>query len=154
MRRILAPLLFVICAQAAPAQGDSDKIRDLIQTYTRSISLADTNLASQIWSHAPEITFIHPAGNEHGFEEVKHDVYEKLMGGLFSERTLTARDVSVHVYGDTAWAEFNWSFVAKLRSDGSTARTEGRETQIYRKEGGRWRIVHIHYSGPATAPPQ
>ena len=154
MPRVLAPLLFLFCPLAARAQTDSDKIRDLIQTYTRSISLADTNLASQIWSRSPEVTFIHPTGNEHGFEEVKRDVYQNLMGGLFSERVLTARDVSVHVYGDTAWAEFNWSFVAKLRKDGSTARTEGRETQIYRKEGGGWRIVHIHYSGPPAAPPQ
>ena len=41
------------------------------------------------------------------------------MGETFSERKLTAKDISVHVYGGCAWAEFNWDFVAKVRKDGS-----------------------------------
>jgi ketosteroid isomerase-like protein len=65
---------------------------------------------------------------------------------------LTVRDVTVHVYGDSAWAEFYWRFVAKLRSNGSTVVTDGRETQIYRKvDRDRWALVHVHYSGmPVT----
>lgn len=54
-------------------------------------------------------------------------------------------------YGDTAWSEFYWDFAAKLRKDGSPLVTHGRETQIYRKEQARWRLVHVHYSGmPVT----
>jgi len=35
---------------------------------------------------------------------------------------------------------------------GSSLTTRGRETQIYRKERGQWRLVHVHYSGmPVTA---
>ena len=74
-------------------------------------------------------------------------MYNKLMGGTFLERQLTPKDISVHVYGDTAWSEFNWDFVAKVRKDGSPFRSRGRETQIYHREDGRWRIVHVHYSG-------
>jgi ketosteroid isomerase-like protein len=73
------------------------------------------------------------------------------MGETFSERKLSIKDVSIHAYGDTAWAEFYWDFAAKLRKDGSPLATHGRETQIYRKEEGRWRLVHVHYSGmPVT----
>ena len=50
----------------------------------------------------------------------------------FSERKLTPREISVHVYADTAWVEFFWRFEAQAQKDGSKAVTEGRETQIYR----------------------
>ena len=73
------------------------------------------------------------------------------MGETFSERKLNVTDIVVHAYPDMAWAEFNWNFVAKLRSDGSTLTSRGRESQVYRKTDGRWRLVHVHYSGmPVT----
>jgi len=73
------------------------------------------------------------------------------MGGMFSERKLTAHDVSVQVLGDAAVAEFYWDFVAKFRKDGSPISTHGRETQVYRKTSDGWRLVHVHYSGmPVT----
>ena len=69
-----------------------------------------------------------------------------VMGGMFSERKLTPRDIHVHVYGDSAWAEFNWHFIATQRKDGARVQTDGRETQVYRKSGNRWVLVHVHYS--------
>ena len=69
------------------------------------------------------------------------------MGDMFSERKLTITDIAIRVYGDAAWAEFNWDFVARLKKDGSPLNTKGRETQIYRKEPAGWRLVHVHYSG-------
>jgi len=117
----------------------------------QSIDEADTALASQVWSDSPEVSFIHPLGHEHGFEQIKQSVYRRLMGDTFSERKLITRDISAHVYGDTAWAEFYWDFAAKFRKDGPPVTTHGRETQVYRKEQGRWRLVHVHYSGMPVA---
>src|SRR5437867_1650880 len=164
MQKRLRPLMFVILvivlalfsARPASAQAgledESEKIRTIIKQYEKSVSDADTTLASQIWSLTADVTFIHPGGHEHGWEEIKRNLYEKLMRDLFSERKLSASDISIHVYKDAAWAEFNWVFVAKLRSDGSPVRTEGRETQVYQKTERGWRIVHVHYSGMLAAP--
>jgi len=128
-----------------------EEIKSLITKYTQSVDDADTNLASQVWCNSPEASFIHPLGHEHGFEQIKENVYNKLMGGMFSERKLTAHDVSVQVLGDAAVAEFYWDFVAKFRKDGSPISTHGRETQVYRKTSDGWRLVHVHYSGmPVT----
>ena len=76
----------------------------------------------------------------------------KFFGSSFSERKLTVRDVSIHVNGETAWAEFYWHFTAKQGKDGLAVQTDGRETQIYDKVGNRWQLVHVHYSGPAMTP--
>jgi ketosteroid isomerase-like protein len=146
-------------ASAAPQTTgpatDTEAIRAIIAKYAQAVDDADTNLAAQIWSASPDVTFIWPLGREHGFDQIKRDVYEAAMGGMFSERKLSIHDISVHVYGDTAWSEFDWDFTAKLKKDGSPVTTHGVETQIYRKEAAGWRLVHVHYSAmpaPQAAP--
>ncbi len=129
------------------ANSDEMAIRRLIDAYAKSVSAADTTLAATIWAQTPGISFIHPRGHEHGWEAIKVNVYEQLMGQTFSERKLLVKDLTIHCYGDTAWAEFYWDFAAKLRKDGAPLTTHGRETQIYRKLGDTWRLVHVHYSG-------
>ena len=133
------------------SNADTGAIRDLIEKYAKSVDAADTALAAEVWLDSPDVSFIHPLGHEHGFEQIKQNVYTRLMGGMFSERKLSAHDVSIHVLGDAAWAEFYWDFAAKVRKDGSPLTTHGRETQLYEKVQGRWRLVHVHYSGmPVT----
>jgi ketosteroid isomerase-like protein len=141
-------------ALSGPAAGRGQDVQDiqrLIAAYAESIDRADSALAKQVWSDAPEVSFIHPLGEERGFAQVEQNFYGRLMGGKFSERRLTVKDVSIHVYGDAAWSEFDWDFMAKARSDGAQVHTQGRETQVYRKEHGRWRLVHVHYSGVPVA---
>src|SRR5215831_1260018 len=138
-------------SNAANGESSSEEIKDLIAKYGKSIDEADAGLALQVWWDSPEASFIHPLGHERGFEQIKENVYKRLMGGMFSERKLSGHDVTVQVLGDAAVAEFYWDFVAKLRKDGSPIATHGRETQVYRRMLDGWRLVHVHYSGmPAT----
>jgi len=151
--RVLVLLFSVVlaAAQNSGAQADVDSIQHLIAEYAKAVDSADVTLVKQIWSSSPDVSFIHPLGHEHGLDQVAQNVFGHLMGDTFSERKLSIRDVSIHAYGDTAWAEFYWDFAAKFRKDGSPLATHGRETQIYRKEQGQWRLVHVHYSGmPVT----
>ncbi len=106
-------------------------------------------LAAQVWSTTPDVSFVHPRGTEHGWEEVARDFYGKAMG-LFSERRLRLLgDARVRVYGDTAVSEFEWDFVARS-SIGESVHTTGRESQVFvnQGDGNGWRLVHVHYSGP------
>jgi len=65
-------------------------------------------------------------------------------------RNLEISDVSVHVYSEAAWAEFNWDFSAMRRKEGSSVSFHGTETQIYRKNHDGWCLVHVHYSALPT----
>ena len=134
------------------AQNTSDaEVRKKVFQYAQSIDAADTSLAAQVWLDSPDVSFIHPLGHEHGFDQVKQNVYKHLMGDTFSERNLSPRDISVHIFRDCAWVEFYWDFAAKFRKGGSPITTHGRETQVYWKTKEGWRLVHVHYSGmPAT----
>src|SRR5260370_10632353 len=102
--------------------------------YAKTFEGVVTVFAAEVWLDSPDVSFIHPLRHEHGFEQIKQNVYMHLMGDTFSERKLSVHDVSVHVYGYAALAEFYCDFTAKCRKDGSPLATHGRETQLYRKE--------------------
>ena len=148
-------ILILLSAFAAACHGQTDQaaIEKQIQKYTAAADAADPKLAAEVWSNTDDVSFIHPQGHEHGWEQVK-TFYLDRMGAPFSQRKLTVHDVKIHVMGDVAWAEFYWHFTATLRSDGRILHTDGRETQIYRKPAGhRWELVHVHYSGPPVTSP-
>ena len=129
---------------------EADRIRQLIANYAAAVDAADVRLAGQVWDNSPDVTFIHPLGEARGWTQVQA-FFTGIMGGMYSERKLTPRDIQVHVYGDAAWAEFNWHFVATQKKDGAQVQTDGRETQIYHRAGNGWVLVHVHYSAMATA---
>jgi ketosteroid isomerase-like protein len=153
---VFVPILLLLvlrCAVNAQMAGaDEEQIRGVLQKYATSVDNADVALAAEIWSHDPGVTFIHPLGTEHGFKQIADDVYIGIMGNMFSKRELILRQPAVHIYGDAAWAEMTWTFHATTQA-GPEITTEGRETQVYHREDGVWRIVLVHYSGPPTAMP-
>ena len=149
---LIAPTCFCLKAETAPAP-DVKAIRDLLERYVQAVDTVDLSLLSEIWSHSSDVSFVYPLGEEHGFDAIEHHVFKDVMGGMFSRRDFRTRSVTIHVNGNAAWSEFHWVFHATMRTDGSVMTTTGVETQIYRKEGTRWRLVHVHYSEdrhPAT----
>jgi ketosteroid isomerase-like protein len=150
--RILLVAIALLIPASAPAQEDTgpapdvEVIHHLIERYTKAVDTVDLNLLSQIWSHSPEVSFIYPLGEEHGFDAIEQHVFKNVMGSMFSARDLETHGVAVHVNGNAAWSEFHWVFRATMRKDGSAVTTHGVETQIYRKQAGKWRLVHVHYS--------
>lgn len=131
------------------AAGDVAAIHTLIGEYAQAVDTGDLKLLERVWSRSAEDSFIYPLGEEHGFEAIEQHVFVDVMGGMFTKRDLEVQKVEVHVEGDAAWSEFHWVFHATMRKDGSAVTTRGVETQVYRKEAGEWRLVHVHYSEAA-----
>lgn len=153
-RMLLAAIICLTPAFATAQTGaerDAAAIRHLIEQYTKAVDTVDLNLLSQVWSHSPEVSFIYPLGEEHGFDAIEQHVFQNIMGDMFSARDLQVRDVKIHVSGNTGWAEFHWTFHAVMRKDGSAVTTHGVETQVYRGESRKWRLVHVHYSEDSPA---
>jgi ketosteroid isomerase-like protein len=150
LRFVIGLLLFVPCWPQQHPVTAADQIRKLIADYAAAVDAADVKLAGQVWDQSPDVSFIHPLGHAHGWGEVQ-GFFTDVMGGMFSDRKLTPRDVKVHVYGDSAWSEFYWHFTATQKKDGARVQSDGRETQVYRKTGSRWVLVHVHYSAMPTS---
>ena len=80
---------------------------------------ADTKIGATVWSPTPDVSFIEPRGCEKGWDQIAEVFYVKTMGELFTKRTLkVVGDANIQVYGNAAVVEFNWDFVALLRSNG------------------------------------
>ena len=111
-RTLLAAILCLMPAFAA-AQTNTGPGRDvaaihhLIEQYAQAVDTVDLNLLSQIWSHSPEVSFIYPLGEEHGFDAIEQQVFQNIMGGMFSARDLETRGVEVHVNDNAGWSEFH-----------------------------------------------
>jgi ketosteroid isomerase-like protein len=159
LTRILFAAILCLISACAVAQTDTGPAPDvraihrLINQYTKAVDTVDLKLLSQIWSHSPAVSFIYPLGDEHGFDAIEQHVFQNVMGGMFSARDLETNGVTIHVSGNAAWSEFHWVFHATMRKDESTVTTHGVETQVYGKESGNWRLVHVHYSEDRQAVP-
>ena len=127
---------------------DVAAIRSVVDMYIASVDAADPVLARRVWAERDDISFIHPLGHEEGWAQIKSNVYQNLMGGMFSERKLTIERIAIKPHGQSAVVEFYWVFHATLRKDGRPVTTRGRETQVLLKDvKGDWRLAHVHFSG-------
>jgi ketosteroid isomerase-like protein len=126
---------------------EARSVRQQIDAYVEAVNAGDADLAARVWKISDDVSFISPMGHAHGWNEVRQ-IYQ-FFGANFSDRKLVPRNVVIHVNGDSAWAEFYWHFHAKSVKDGAAVESDGRETQIYNRLADGWRLVHVHYSGPA-----
>ncbi|MEN9414987.1 MAG: hypothetical protein RLZ62_1291 [Bacteroidota bacterium] len=149
----LAVSLWACNAARIPASSENDRkaIMEVLADYRLSINQADTTLGKKVFLTNENISFIHPRGHQHGWKEVKTNIYG-MFGSKFSQRDLKSSNETVTLYGDMAVLEFYWVFDAIFAGDNpGKIQTKGRETQVLKKTGKNWKIVHIHYSGmPAT----
>lgn len=149
----LIAIHFAVASQRTPATNRVDaktEIRRLIGTYVQSIVDADAKLGASVWSPTADVSFIEPRGSEQGWAQIATEFYAKTMGEMFTKRALKiVGEPNIQLYENAGVVEFNWDFVAKLRANGQSIHTTGRETQVYVNLPGKgWRLVHVHYSGP------
>ena len=145
---LMAEALFMISCTTKTVDIEAEKaeISKIIDAYCKTINDDDLELVNEIWSHGDEVSFIGPSGRYSTYNEIRDNFVHGVFGVNFTKRNLQKEELNITVYGDAAWAEFNWVFDA-TRNDGSPHNTKGRESQFFHKENGQWKLVHIHYSG-------
>lgn len=127
-------------------------LRHKVDVYLASIDAADTESAKAVWENSDGVSFIHPRGHEHGWDEVAKNFYGVTMGATFKRRSLRLDgEPRITLYDGAAVVEFDWTFVALRVDNGETLRTTGRESQVFIHSGEDWKLVHVHYSGPPVS---
>ncbi|MYE81001.1 MAG: hypothetical protein F4X36_03990, partial [Gammaproteobacteria bacterium] len=73
MQKFLATLVLATLgasaalAQEAPASANAEaEIAAILQDYARATNELDLDLAEEIWSQEPGVSFIHPRGHQRG----------------------------------------------------------------------------------------
>ena len=161
MKKLLAHYIFAVltCGVfALPSYGQtSDEelertaIKKVLDTYMISINKADTTLGKKVFLTNNKVNFIHPRKHEKGWENIKTGIYG-MFGSRFTKRDLKSTKEIITFFDDVAILEFYWVFDAVFNDGNSTPlQTKGRETQVLKKFGDDWKIIHVHYSSmPVT----
>jgi ketosteroid isomerase-like protein len=153
MKKVLILVAILVMSFQCFGQKPSDtvQLKSMIEKYVQSINNAENALlADEIWEQSEKVAFIHPRGHEKGWETIKKNIYA-FFRDTFSIRKLVSFDETYAVYKDTAIVDFYWIFDATFKKDNKPLQTKGRETQVWKKQGKKWRLVHVHYSGmPVT----
>jgi ketosteroid isomerase-like protein len=94
-----------------------------------------------IWAHGPAVTAMHPIGGRvEGWEAVR-DSFDQVAGSA-SGGKIELRDQLIQVVGDMAYevgverGEFTMA--------GDRIEIEQRVTNVYRRQGDEWKMVHHH----------
>ena len=96
----------------------------------------------EVWSHGSEVSTMHPLGGINvGWEDVRAG-WEQAAQAI-SEGQVSLEDLVVlPLADDVAYTVGTEHGQAKFGSD--TVGVDWRVTNIYRREGGEWKIVHHH----------
>ena len=121
-----------------------DEVRKASQQFYAALNRmanGDVSSMADIWSHSATVTTMHPiGGREVGWDEVRGPWGQ--VAGLASGGQVRLRDQLIEVSGDIAYEVGTEQGQFKLA--GQQVPIEQRVTNIYRREGGAWKIVHHH----------
>ncbi len=124
---------------------DGDEFLSWIQTSLYSAELAlhngDADPRRALWSRNEPVSVLGAWRNAHGQEEV--DALFSSLARTFSDCTSYSFELqSYDVVGDMAYTAGLEHTSAKV--DGEERTYTLRATQVYRREGGEWRVAHRH----------
>jgi ketosteroid isomerase-like protein len=127
-----------------PLMAVEDDVRKASQKFYAGLTLmANGNSSSlaDIWSHSPTVTTMHPiGGREVGWDAVRQSFGQ--VGELASEGKVELKDQLIRVIGEVAYEVGVEQGQFKLA--GHEVAIEHRVTNIYKREGGVWKLVHHH----------
>ncbi len=122
-----------------------EEVRARLNDYLTMVSDLDMNIAEGLWAKDDAgISIIAPRGQYFGYESIKNDFFLRAFSH-FKSRKLSSLSEVINVYGTSANVQLYWKFETETK-EGEKAIGRGRETLIFEKMKGEWRLVHVHYS--------
>jgi ketosteroid isomerase-like protein len=132
-------------AAAAPP-SDAGQIRALEARFAEAVRVKDIDGIMRGYAPGVRVFDVAPPREYDGIDAYRAD-WGGFMAGVAGPLTFTLSDLNVETGGDLAYATSiqSWTWTdPKGVSHSLTARV----TDVFRKRGGAWRIVHEHVSVP------
>lgn len=130
--------------------GDMADVRAILDRYVMAVNDADENGLRELWAQPDDVSYVNPLQRLGSWGELQ-GFWQGFLQKSFTRRELKPSNVAIRVVGDAAWAVLDWDFSA-TQADGTPYQSSGWETQVFRRTDRGWRLAHVHYSVPATAP--
>lgn len=121
-----------------------DEMRDISERFYAALNRVvegDTGPMADIWSHTAEVTAMHPIGGRQvGWDEVQQSWQQ--VASVFTGGWVRRTDQIIHVDGDLAYELGTEQGQVDIGE--KQIQMKHRVTNIYRREGGEWKLVHHH----------
>lgn len=144
-RLCVLALLVVGCTSTTPvgaAAADEQAVRDAAARFYSALNLlfgGELEPMLEVWSHADDVSYMGPAGGfQKGWAEVRASweaqAAMKLGGSVEPQemRVIAGTDVAV---------THNWEKGQNLGADGQMEAVSIRATNVFRNEGGVWKMI-------------
>jgi ketosteroid isomerase-like protein len=151
MRLILAAALLT-CSLTTVVFGQKANSNDLqfktlIDRYSSAWSSLNPDNAAPLYAKNADLVFYDIAPLKYtGWAEYDQGV-RKVLGGFESLKLTPNNDLKVARRGNIAWTTVTFHLSAKQKG-GAQMEMDCRHTAIWEKRGGKWLIVHEHFSAP------
>jgi ketosteroid isomerase-like protein len=121
-----------------------DEVRKASTQFYAALSRmlnGDAQPLSDIWSHGPTVTTMHPIGGRQvGWNEVRES-WEQVAQGA-SDGKVQLKDQLIRIVGDVAY-EVGVEY-PEFKLGGEKVSGQIRVTNIYQREAGEWKMIHHH----------
>lgn len=140
---LMSPVVF-----GQPANKNNDgEFKTLIERYFAAWSSLNPDNAAPLYAKNPDLVFYDIAPLKYtGWAEYDKGV-RNVLGGFESLKLTPNSDLKVTRRGNVAWTTVTFHLSAKQKGGGQME-MDGRHTAIWEKRGGKWLIVHEHFSAP------
>jgi uncharacterized protein (TIGR02246 family) len=118
--------------------------RDLVRTWNSTWKSKDTSNASQFYSSAPDLVFFDLGPTHIGWEQYKKNVAR-------SFDTIDSLDLSLNddlkvVVEDRMALTTATGHISYVTKNSKSVESDIRFTGVWEKRGGRWKLIHDHWS--------
>lgn len=147
MKRQMAWLLIFMLAGAALAQASAEdtEVKAAAEDFYSALNAmfgGDAGPMKEVWSHAEDVTYMGPGGGlQKGWPEVlaawEEQAALKLGGKVTPDRMQIAAGQDIAV-------THNYELGENFDKDGNRQTVSIRATNVFRKEGGRWKMIGHH----------
>jgi uncharacterized protein (TIGR02246 family) len=145
---LLASVAAFIILSTIPASADSadDEIKSMVDRFRQAWESLDLEGLESLFDLDYDIRYFPAEMMRAG--DGKRGLREYLKNGVqhLSDVKLTVKDIKTDTFGEVAYAAYLWHF--EYRWDGQPSAADGRNTMIFRKTDGGWKIIHYHESVP------
>jgi ketosteroid isomerase-like protein len=130
----------------APVSGNDEQgVRDATAQFYSALNVmftGDAGPMKEVWSHADDVTYMGPSGGlKQGWPAILAEWELQAAAKLGGE--VQAEDVHVAVGHDLAVTS-NWEKGQNIGADGKVEAVSIRATNVFRKEGGSWKMIGHH----------
>ncbi len=160
-QRILCALLIVVAlsfalratgqtpkaAEKKPTQ--QDEFKSLIDRYYTAWNTGNPDNAAPLYAQENDLVFYDLTPLKYtGWAEYDRGV-RQVFASFASAKFTPQQDLKVTRRGTVAWTTVTWHLSGKKKT-GEAVELDGRHTAIWENRGGKWLIVHEHFSAPLS----